>query len=340
VLFRLITPAPTGSRSGNRVTAVRWAGLLRELGHRVKVARRYAGEPCDALIALHARKSHASIGRFHLARPDAPLLVALTGTDLYGDLPKSRPARLSLAWATYLIVLQPTAVASLPPALRIKARVIRQSARKPAGRAAPQRGEFRVCVLGHLRPLKDPFRPAMAARLMPASSRTRVVHLGRALTPGMATRARREMARNPRYRWLGEVGRQRALQILAGSRLLVLSSRMEGGANVLSEALAAGVPILASRIPGSVGVLGRGYPGFFPAGDTRCLARLLKRSEEDPRFIARLGFHCRRLAQAVRPAAEREAWRRLLREMSVAFPDPSRRARPRGARQVPAGGGS
>src|SRR5213593_732582 len=227
MLLRLITPAGAGSRSGNRVTANRWARLLRALGHRVKVARRYGGEPCDALIALHARKSHESIRRFHLTCPDAPLIVALTGTDLYGDLQNSRPARLSLEWATFLVVLQPMAVASLPRTLRIKARVIRQSAQKPTGRVAPGRGEFRICVLGHLRPLKDPFRTAMAARFLPASSRTRVVHLGRSLSRTMAARAREEMAHNPRYRWMGEVQRGRALRILAGSRLLVLSSRME-----------------------------------------------------------------------------------------------------------------
>jgi len=131
----------------------------------------------------------------------------------------------------------------------------------------------------------------------------------------MQERARREMLRNSRYRWLGEVSQGRARRILAGSRLMVLSSRMEGGANVLSEALVCRVPALVSRIPGSMGILGAGYPGAFPVGDTRRLAHLMRRCETDPAFYDRLGSRCRRLASRFRPERERESWRSLLREL-------------------------
>src|SRR5262249_3880652 len=147
-------------------------------------------------------------------------------------------------------------------------------------------GTFKVVVLGHLRHEKDPFRTALALRLLPAESRIRVTHLGRALTVPMQRRAKKLSATEPRYRWLGEVPRRRARKILAQSHLLVLSSRMEGGANAISEALADGVPILASRISGSIGLLGARYPGFFETGDTEGLARLLTRAETDPRYYA------------------------------------------------------
>ena len=39
----LVTPAPRGSRAGNRASANRWATLLRHLGHKVTVT----GEPLD-----------------------------------------------------------------------------------------------------------------------------------------------------------------------------------------------------------------------------------------------------------------------------------------------------
>ena len=95
------------------------------------------------------------------------------------------------------------------------------------------------------------------------------------------------------------------------SRLLVLSSRLEGGANVISEAVVAGVPVIASRIAGSTGLLGRTYPGLFPVGGTAGLRRLLLRAERDGRFLRRLRAHCRRLRPLFTPSRERAAWRRL-----------------------------
>jgi glycosyltransferase involved in cell wall biosynthesis len=170
-------------------------------------------------------------------------------------------------------------------------------------------------VLGHLRPVKDPLRAAIAARLLPASSRIRIVQVGAALSPEMEAAARAEEAENPRYHWLGELPRWKALRVLSRSRLLALTSLLEGGANVVSEAIVSGVPVVSSRIPGSAGQLGAGYPGFFPPGDSAALARLLERAEEDPRFYARLRRWCARLAPRFSPARERRAWGRLLREL-------------------------
>src|SRR5262247_1190348 len=82
----IVTPAPPGSRKGNRVSALRWARLLRELGHRVVIKQAYADERCDVLIALHARRSADSVQRFRMRFPDRPLILMLTGTDLYGDI--------------------------------------------------------------------------------------------------------------------------------------------------------------------------------------------------------------------------------------------------------------
>jgi len=131
----------------------------------------------------------------------------------------------------------------------------------------------------------------------------------------MERQARAEMKANPRYRWLGELPRGQALRVLARSRLHVLSSQMEGGANALCEAIACSVPTLASRIPGSVGILGPKYPGYFSMGDTKALARLLRRAETDEEFLGRLQAWCGRLRPLVEPAREREAWRRLLVEL-------------------------
>jgi glycosyltransferase involved in cell wall biosynthesis len=93
---------------------------------------------------------------------------------------------------------------------------------------------------------------------------------------------------------------------------MVISSLSEGGANVISEAAVAHVPILASRMDGNVGLLGKDYPGYFKVGDTKGLARLLRRIEDDPDFVAALAKAVRRRAPLFRPARETAAWRRLL----------------------------
>ncbi len=307
-------PAPPHSRKGNRVTAVRWAKILKSLGLRVTIGQRYDGREYDLLVALHARRSYETVVGFRRLYGDRPLIVALTGTDLYRDIHTSARARQSLALADRLIVLQPCGIYELPPPYRDKTRVIYQSAQATALAPVKSRRFFDVCLLGHLRYEKDPFRTALALRFLPKASRTRVTHAGQALSAAMAVRAQDLAARDPRYRWVGEVPRWRARRLLARSRLLVLSSRMEGGANVISEALVDGVPVLVSRISGSVGLLGTDYPGFFPIGDTQALADLLHRAETDADFYAELTEWCARLAPRFDPSRERAAWKRLLRE--------------------------
>ena len=311
----LITPAPTYSRKGNRVTALRWARILRELGHRVVIAEEYQGERCDVLVALHARRSHASIVRFHHEHPELPLVLALTGTDLYGDIHTDAAAQESLEMADRFILLQPAGIEELSEHLRDKARVIYQSVTAPPGKFAPKKGVFEVCVLGHLRPVKDPLRTAMAARQLPPSSQIQVIHVGGALTDDMRVGAETEAAANPRYRWLGELPRWRALRVLARSRMLVLTSQMEGGANAISEAIACSVPVISSRISGSIGLLGEDYPGYFPVGDTQALTNLLVCVEADAGFYEALKTWCERLKPIFDPERERQSWKRLLQDL-------------------------
>lgn len=287
--------------------------MLRSAGHRVIVEQSWSGVPADVLIALHARRSHESARRFKAAHANRPLVVVLTGTDLYRDIHEDDDAKASLHIADRLVVLQEDGLRQLPPTHRRKACVIYQSARAVSA-ARPLNSSFEVVVAGHLREEKDPFRAAAALAHLPAQSRIRVVHLGKALSGDMAHAAKDWMRREPRYRWMGEVTHGAACRRLARSRLMVISSRMEGGANVVSEALAAGVPVLASRVSGNIGMLGRTYSGYFPLADEIALARLLWRAESDGAFYSRLVEQCARRAILVRPEHEARSLARLVRE--------------------------
>ena len=309
----IVTPAAAGSRNGNRHTAARWARMLRSDGHRVIVEQAWSGTPADVLIALHARRSHESARRFKAAHADRPLIVVLTGTDLYRDIHYDQDAKASLHIADRLVVLQEDGLRQLPSPYRRKTRVIYQSARSMSARRAPG-SAFDVVVSGHLREEKDPFRTAAALAHLPAQSRIRVVHMGKALSGQYARTAKDWMSREPRYRWTGELSHGAACRRLALSRLMVISSSMEGGANVVSEALVAGVPVLASRVSGNVGMLGRAYPGYYPFADDVALARLLWRAESDLVFYRQLQRQCARRAALVRPEREARSLTRLIRE--------------------------
>ena len=270
----------------------------------MRVALAWNGEPCDALLALHARRSAESIARY--AGTGKPLLVTLTGTDLYKDLPGSAEARRSLELADRIIVLQEAAPAELAPRLRRKTRVVFQSAAPRARRLAPA-DRFRICVIGHLRAEKDPLRAVAALTRIADRAPIELVQIGGALDPALGRAAEAWAAREPRYRWLGALPHSRALAWLAKSHLLVVSSVMEGGANVIAEAARLGTPVLASRVPGNVGMLGRRYPGYYPVGDEAALARLIERARADRRYYRQLGSALKERRGLFAPAAERRA---------------------------------
>jgi putative glycosyltransferase (TIGR04348 family) len=309
----LITPEGPTSRTGNRIAASRWAAILRGLGHRVRRAATYDDEPADLMVAVHAWRSAEAIARFKAKHPDRPLVLQLSGTDIYQYLQSDPgPTLKSMRLADRLVALNDRAWRVLPKDLRSRLVVIFQSARPLASRRRPSRRAVVISVIGHLRDVKDPLRAAEAARLLPDDSRVLIEQVGRAYTPQWAARARAEMQANPRYRWRDDVPATSVRRLLARSHAMVISSLSEGGANVVSEAAVAGVPILASRIDGNVGLLGRDYPGYFAVGDTKALARLLRRVEREPDFVARLSRALRRCAPRFRQAREIAAWRRLL----------------------------
>ena len=309
----IIAPARRGSRTGNRVTAARWTSILKSLGHQVTVMERFRRQPTDLMIALNAYRSAASIRAFRETLPKCPLVVVLGGTDVYHFLESApEPTMRSIELADQLVAMSSLTGRFLPVQVRKKLSVIYESARPLASGRQPSIRHFNVCVIGHLRTEKDPMRTALAVRNLPEESRIRVSHYGHALGKEWRKIARVESNHNPRYRWLGEVPHWQVRRTLARCQIMVLSSIVEGGPNVLSEAIVAGVPVLSSRIDGSVGVLGAAYPGYFPAEDTERLRRLLLKAEEKPKFIELLTRHICGRSHLFAIEEERHRWKKLI----------------------------
>jgi len=302
----IISPATAEANNGNWRTAARWARFLRER-YRVTVEGEWHGERCAALIALHARRSSPSLAAFAAAFPSAPSALVLTGTDLYRDIRADAGAKRSLQLATRLVVLQEAGLRELDAPLRGKAVVIHQSARplRPGAHNSGAR-HWDVTMIGHLRDEKDPLTFMRAAALVRAPQ-VRMLHIGAALDPALAEQALATRQALPRYRWLGSLPHAQTRQRLKQSRLMVIASRLEGGANVIAEAIASGVPVLASDIPGNRGMLGDGYAGYFPAGDERALAALIERCAGDHAFHALLLAQCEARAPLFSPQRERAA---------------------------------
>ncbi len=293
-------------------------------GHyRVRLAQRWpdddpAADGTDILLALHARRSAASVAAWAQAHPGWPLVLVLTGTDLYRDISTDASAQRSLALAQRLIVLQDQGLLALPEALRGKARVVFQSS-TPRRTLVKTTARLRVLMVGHLREEKSPQTLWEAARLLRPDEGIRIDHIGDALDTALGEAARQCMRDCPHYRWLGGLAHARARERIQRAHLLVHPSRMEGGAHVIMEAALSGTPVLASRIAGNVGMLGSDYGGYFPAGDAAALATLLRQGRGDiasgGAWLAALQAQCAARATRFEPAAERAALLRLLGEL-------------------------
>ncbi len=314
----IITPAAAKSLNGNRATASRWAGFLRQLGHKVCLSVEWDGSACDLMIALHAWRSAKSIAAFKKQHPDLPLVLALTGTDLYQFINTHPETTLaSIHSADRLVTLHSLAKNVLPKNVHHKVHVIYQSALPLVKSSKRSIRFFDICVAGHLREEKDSMRVAYAVRDLPASSRIRVLHFGKAHNEEWAAYASDEMKTNARYHWYGEVPHWKIRRAYGSCHLMVLPSLMEGGANVISEATVAGLPVLASAIDGSIALLGEDYAGYFPVQDSEALRALLLKAEAEPAYVEKLQQQCKQRAVLFSREAEKQGWADLLKGMAL-----------------------
>ena len=315
----LISPALEAANNGNWHTAHRWAGFVKT-DCDIEVLQKWSSSVTEnhevaphAMLALHARRSAPSIQAWVKAHPGRPLVVVLTGTDLYRDIQSDASAQLSLTLASHLVVLQDAGMDVLPAKFRPKARVIYQSAiaLSPAVKSTRR---FKAVMVGHLRDEKDPLT-FIDASALPQTVRVFFDQIGDGLDASLVAAARAAAERNPRFRWLGGLPRAETRQRIKRAHVLVNTSIMEGGAHVILEAVQSGTPVLASRVSGNVGMLGADYLGFFEVGDSQQLAMLLQRCATSPEFLAVLQSQCQHRAALFAPATERRLVLKLVNDI-------------------------
>jgi len=327
----LVTPALAAANNGNWQTARRWSRLLAG-DYQVRVTDAWTGaapdDPPDRrhptapakplrddtaalMIALHARRSAASVLAWRTLHPTRPLVLVLTGTDLYRDIQTDPIAQRSLQLADRLVVLNDLGAAALPPEHRAKTTVCLQSS--PTRRTLPKTGQhLRALMVGHLRDEKSPRTYFDAARRLAARHDILLDHIGGELDPALGAEARALMGCRPQYRWLGALPHATTRARIQAAHVLVHPSRMEGGAQVVIEALTAGTPVLASRVAGNLGLLGDGYRGVFDWGDAAGLATLLAQARGDPAMLPALQAQCALRAPLFHPDHERQTLLDLL----------------------------
>jgi len=312
------------------MTALRWQGFLEELGYSVEVTESWSKDDTGLLIALHAYRSHQSIVAFKKKYPKRPIVLVLTGTDLYRDMENHNEVIQSMEMADQLVILQSCAVDLIPADLRYKVQVIYQSVdvdididigngngNGNGNGDSATKDDFVVSIIGHLREEKDPFCIVRSLPLLPSNSKITVKHLGQAMNLQMKDQATHFSATIDRYQWLGELSHTDALKVLSQSRLMVISSRMEGGAHVVSEAIALGIPVIASDIPGNRGLLGEDYPGYYPVADENALTALLYRAEKLPPFYASLQKRIILRRELINPANEKQSIQAMVNALTA-----------------------
>ncbi len=309
----IVTPYGSEANNGNWRTAHRWQDLLSGRFDSIVQSDWPAEDQSDAalLIALHARRSAAAIRHFREAHPLRPIVLVMTGTDLYHDLADNSEAQASLRLADAVIVLQDDAVQYLPREHRRKTHIVYQSARALVPAKKP-RGKINAVVVGHLREEKSPQTIFDAVGELEDATPIHILHIGNGLEPALAARAEALSRESPHYHWAGALAHGLTRSAIKRSHLLIHPSILEGGANVIVEAIQSGTAVLASEMSGNIGMLGKDYPGYFPVGDHRALAQLLKRCAEEPNFLTRLGVACRARAHHFLPETERNSLVKIL----------------------------
>ena len=319
----MVCPATDAQNNGNWRTAERWKNLLSkklDVSIHLEVDRATLAA-ADLMIALHARRSAFAIQNWRQLTPNKPLIVVLTGTDLYRDIHDNSDAQKSLALADRLVVLQELGITSLPKEYQAKTRCIFQSTRawKPAIKSHKK---LRVLMVGHLREEKSPQTFLDAARGMVEHKDIQFDLIGSVLDTSLLEKAQSLNSCAANFHYLGALPHPQTRRRIRDAHLLIHPSKMEGGAHVIMEAMCSGTPVLASNIAGNQGMLGQDYQGYFDWGPVDQLMNLIMRCRKTQshelqadRFLTQLTRQCDARANLFSPEHEQHSLMELLNEL-------------------------
>lgn len=300
------------SQKGNSITAQRIAKLLELAGHNTEAVCSGTLPVSDVLIALHATKTLHHSRSFKRQNPRGNLIIYLTGTDLYRELPAGNPEFFeALEIADSLVVSQPTSLHSIPAAYRHKSHVVTASVDLPEITPVTSPEQPSLALVGHLRSVKNPFLLTHALALLPDLA-VQAYSIGESREEAMSATARKWEQREPRYQWLGNLPHSTTLGWMQKVTATLNTSHLEGGANSVAESIVLGTPVLASRIEGNVGMLGDDYLGYFTPNSPTELAALIQRTLTDSDFLNTLKEQTVKRQALFSTESEVQGWLALL----------------------------
>jgi glycosyltransferase involved in cell wall biosynthesis len=346
---RVVTPFGAASGMGNWRTASRYAQMLRASG--INASIHEAAKIDDACaesgqrtvgIVLNAARSASCVHT--LAAAGIPVMVVMTGTDLYGVLRADRATETSYAaaesamlTASMVLTLQEEAQQEIQrrwPALAGRVFVLPQTSppRKPhAPVVTVQSKTVRFLIAAHIREEKDPrtafqafhiaFPDGWAERADGGRVPVRLIHVGGYQDKTLAHELMLLAGQFPGILLEGPLTHAETMRQMTHVHCLVQPSISEGGALVIAEAVACRLPVIASNIPAHRAQLGADYPGLFKTGDAHDLARQLRRFVADPELLSDLQRRQAALiTKLASPAQERDELVRLVRQLVEFLP--------------------
>ena len=302
------SPYPLSDLKGNSVTTCRIVELLNELGYLARGSHGFDGDPTDVLISLHSHKGAPAVDEFQRQFPEGKVIVLITGTDLYDDLPQGR-GMTTLHQADAIAIPYREARGGVLQEFDDQIHVVPSSLVIPEIEAKPEPDQFLITIVGHLRPVKRSFLTVEAVAAHPEWENVTVRQLGEALDQESLKTACDWEEKDRRYQWLGALPREESLALCARSSLTVNSSLSEAAPNALLEAMTLGVPILSSKIEGNIGLLGEDYPGYFDGDSLESkLAEIISGKHDLAAWVA----HAKARLAIFSREKEKSAWIALL----------------------------